>query len=215
MIRAGRMRLREQPLLWCIAGIPWLFLFALSIRPLTPIFHARYVLFGLLSVIALLAIGVTTLSARWRAVVLAILLLGNAVGFDRMFHRGYSEQSNWMSMKTIAREVHQAERAAGAGDEPWIVVIGLFQFFDARVTLPEYHVVRLVDSKPKFHSTDAVYYDKPDSYIFKLDEAKAKTVWLIEDSSFEPMALPPGWTVVVVHKRGYARTRLLVRSGPT
>src|SRR5262249_37838633 len=136
LIRAGR-RPREVPdegmrapalaLLWCLASVPWVFLFALSVKPLTPVFHARYVLFGLPALITLLAVGAHALPRRWQVAAIVALVLGHAWAFPRMWTIGFWEYKNKFSMNSIAKEVRAS---AKTGEKPLIVATEQFQFFD-------------------------------------------------------------------------------------
>jgi uncharacterized membrane protein len=208
LLRAGRERGGYHALLWCVLAVPWACLFILSCKPFTPIFHPRYVLFSLPALLALLAVGVLATPRRWRTASVAILVLGQLVGIGVFWWRGGTDVRQYYAMKKIA---HEAQKPI-EGQLPAVVATWQFVFFDAKATLPAtQQVVILRDTKPVLHSTDAIYFDKPDWYIHDLDEVTSRFVWLLEDRGQPPMPLPAGWQARRGHVRGYARYRLLER----
>jgi len=193
-------------LLWCLLGIPWLCLFLLSCPPLIPIFHPRYVLFSLPALLALIAIGVLALRGRLRVLVLAALLLTQLVGLRLFWKRGNYEKPGYLSMKRVAKEISKPVD----GEIPTVVATWQFGFFDARATLPmSQQVAILRDSVPEEWSTDAIYFDKPGWWILKLEDVPTRHVWILDSNESAPVPLPAGWKILVNHRRGYVRERLV------
>lgn len=211
LIRAGRARGGPFALLWCVVAVPWACLFIVSCEPLRPVFHARYVIFGLPALIALLAAGALGLTGRWRTFVIAVLLVGHLAGIDMVRYRGFADWRSYWTMKRIAREVSQPID----GEVPWVVSNWVFTFFDARATLDErQRVVMLASAEPRFISGEIVYYGRRDWYVLSFSEIPAHHVWIIDDAGKPPIDVPPSWKLVVTHARGYARTRLFKTDSP-
>lgn len=192
-----------RSLLWLVAFVPFGFLFVLSCKPLLPIFHPRYVIFGLPAMITLLAIGTAVSPSRWRAVTVVVLLLGHTAGFLLLRVRGNGGYRGQNPMKKIAAE---ASRPID-GELPWIVTNWMFGFFDARATFPQgQRVVWVRDQPPHFGGMDALIYDKPETYVHDWSQVTAKHVWVIEPKE-ESMQIPEGWASSIDHKWGYAHVR--------
>jgi len=191
-----------RALLWLVAVVPFVFLFALSCN-LLPIFHPRYVLFGLPAMITLLAIGTVVAPGRWRAITVVVLLLGHLAGFLVLRERGNADTKGYYAMKKIAVE---AVRPID-GELPWIVTTWVFGFFDARATLPpRQRVVWMRAQPPTFFGVEAVLYDKPETYVHDWSQVTAKHAWVIEPWT-DTMQIPEGWTSSVEHRWGYAHIR--------
>jgi uncharacterized membrane protein len=212
LYRATRDRELPGPrsLLWLVASVPWLFLFLLSCKPLLPIFHARYVIFGLPALITLLALGALAAPSRWRNLTVVALLIGHVTGFLALRERGNGNYRGQNPMKYIAREARQPID----GEVPWIVATWMYGFLDARATLPpNQRVVWIRDQPPRFDGIEALIYDKPDLYIHDWSQVTANHVWVIEPNT-DAMPVPPGWTLSTNHKWGYARVRRFDRAAP-
>ncbi len=212
LLRAGRSRGEAYALLWAIAGVPWLFLLALSCKPLVPVFHPRYVIFGLPALITLLATGARLIHGRLGAVVIAMLVLGNLAGVRLLRDRGFNDTRGYWAMKSIARDIAKPID----GELPYVVSAWLFPFLDARATLgDEQRVVQLRDHKPSAKTIpDALYYDRPDWYVMSLSEISARHVWFIEEATAPVHDVPANWTLIITHRRGYARYRLFTVTAP-
>lgn len=204
LVRGARTRSEYRPLVLCLAIVPPLCLFVLSCEPLRPIFHPRYVLFTLPALLGLVAQGILALPPSWRRVaggaVIAVQLFGLAV----FWHRGTIEHHQYYSMKRVAREVAQPID----GELPAVVVLGHMEFFDAKVVMRDQDVRLLRQGQPQFGGIEAVYYDKPDWYVFDLAEVKARHVWFIEYVHNGPYGFPSHWTELQRLKRGYVQYRL-------
>ena len=217
LIRAGRAKTGPYALLWIGIAVPWVLLFILSCKPFVPVFHPRYVIYGLPGMITLLCAGALAFTGRWRTVTICVLVAGNLMGLRMQRWRGFNDTRGYYSMKQIAREISKPID----GDLPTIVSTWLFPFFDARASLSDdQRVVFVRDKPPSLHLfPDVIYADRPDWYVFGLPEIRASHVWLLEDALASPAAVPDTWHLVVTHRRGYARTRLFTvgppsRSGP-
>jgi len=211
LFRAGRTRTGPYELLWCLVALPPLCLFVLSCKPLVPVFHPRYVVFGLPALITLLAAGVLGFGGRWKPVAIAVLLVGQLWGLQMLRYRGFNDTRGYWSMKQIAAEVSKPID----GELPWVAASWIFGFFDARVTLDmDQHVTMLVHSPPQFYTPDVVYYGHRDWYIFSWDEIHARHVWVIDESVAAPIDVPANWKLEVTNSRGYARTRLFATGAP-
>jgi 4-amino-4-deoxy-L-arabinose transferase-like glycosyltransferase len=205
LCRASRDREIAAPraLLWLVAFVPWACLFLLSCKPLIPIFHPRYVIFGLPALLTLLAIGTLRAPGRWRALTIVVLLAGQSTGFLGVRHRGNGLYRGQNPMKRVA---HEAMRPID-GEVPWVVATWVWGFLDARATMPVgQRVVWMRDQPPGFHGIEALLYGKPELYIHDWSQVTANHVWLIEPET-DSMPVPPGWTLSANHKWGYARVR--------
>ncbi len=206
LVRARVARGGPFAMLWCLVVVPWVFLFILSCPPLAPVFHPRYVIFGLPALITLLAAGARTLTPRWRVMAMVILLVGNLSGIEMLRWRGFDDTRGYWGMKQLAREIGQPID----GGLPTIVCAWLFPFFDARATLPpEQRIIQLRDSPPVATSfPDVLYYDKPDWYVTKIDDVHARHVWFVDEAGAPAKPVPDAWKLEITHVRGYARARL-------
>ena len=206
VVRAARQRGAAFTYAWCLVLVPCALLFVLSCKPLLPVFHPRYVIFGLPALIALLVAGAWTISGRWRVVAIAVLLIGHLEGEKLLRWRGFSDVRGYWAMKAIAREAS----APIDGEVPTVVGTTLFTFFDARATLPmSQHVLQLRDEVPANDNfPDILYYDRHDWWVLSLDEIHARHVWVVDDAGKPPTAVPTSWRLVTGHLRGYAHTRL-------
>ena len=205
LIRAGRNGGPSRGVLWCLVGVPWLFLLALSSK--IAVFHPRYVIFGLLALITLMAFGALRLTPRWRAFAIVVLLVGHIVGYREMRSFGYNDhQPRYWAMKKIAKEVSRPVN----GEQATIVGTWLFTFFDAKVTLGhKMHVVHLRENPPTPGTfPDVMYYDHPEWVVDKLEDVSTRYAWTLEDVLRPPTEVPSNWKLLRTHRRGYARTRL-------
>jgi uncharacterized membrane protein len=211
LIRAGRARNGPYSLLWGLVALPCVCLFLLSCKPLVPIFHPRYVIFGLPALITLLAAGALGFTGRWRPVVIVGLLLGHLAGLQMLYWRGFADVRGRFSMKEIAERVAKPID----GERPWVVATWVFGFSDARATLDAgQRVTILVPTAPSFVGDDMTYYGHPDWYITSWSDVRARHVWVIEDIAAPPVAVPSGWKLEATHNAGYARTRLFTANAP-
>ena len=209
--RAGRARNGPYALLWCLVTIPVVCLFVLSCKPLVPVFHPRYVIFGLPALITLLAAGALGFTGRWRAVAIAGLLIGHLAGLQMIRWRGFTDVRGHWSMNEIAAQVAKPID----GEQPWVVTTWVFGFSDARATLDRgQRVTILIPSAPSFVGDDMTYYGHPDWYITSWSQVAARHVWVIEDVAAAPVAVPSGWKLEVTHNAGYARARLFTANAP-
>ena len=206
LVRATRVGTRPTALLWCIAGIPWVFLFVLSVKPFVPIFSARYVVFGLPALITLLAVGALDFVGRWRAVAIAGLISGQLAGIQHLRWKGYEEVRGWYSMKTVAADV----RVPVGGEIPTVVATSLFSYLDAWATLNEDQRLLYLpeDGRNPDMFPEVLFYDLPNIRIASLAEVHDRHVWILENSFKAPTEVPPNWKPSTVHLRGYVRVRL-------
>lgn len=206
LIRAGRVRKGPHQLLWCLAGIPPLMLLILSCKPLVPIFHPRYVIYGLPALIALLAIGALDFAGLWRKLVIAILVIGAVAGIEFMEWRGFNEVKGFWAIESIKKDV----TAKIDGETPTVITNWVFPFFDLKIALPpEQPVMHFRKDAPNKESfPDVLYYDKPDWYILNLDTVHAKYVWYIDELMKAASDVPDNWNLITLHRRGYVRERL-------
>jgi len=211
LIRAGRVRHGLNTLLWCMVGVPWLCLFVLSCKPLVPVFHPRYVLFGLPALITLLATGVLGFERRWKAIAAVVLIAGGLWGLQLLRWRGFSDTQGYWSMKQLAKTVAKPID----GEKPWIVTDEIFCFADARATLkPTQRVVIFLPEKPAFVTPHILYYDRPDWYILSLTDIQTRHAWTIQKQGGTEIAMPAGWKLVKTLDLGYAHARLFRHDTP-
>lgn len=194
-------RAARQPrtaILWCLVLVPPACLILISIK--TPLFYPRYIIFGLLALCALLAIGALSFAGWWRRVVVAVVLVGSFSGFVRELPRNAFRMN-------VAKELvdHPLD-----GELPAVVVVWYFAFLDAKSTLahPE-RVVEKRDAPPKFAVNEALY-DRG-WYILDFSEVKTKHVWTIEDTGNPWRDPPPHWRLLQSYRRGYIRLKLWVQ----
>ncbi len=206
MIRAGRARGGPNALLWLIVAIPPLLLFMLSCWPFVPIFHPRYVIFGIPALISLVAIGALSFSGRWRIAAIAILVVGQLSGIKMLRWKGFNDTRGYWAASAVIRDV----RKPIDGELPMVISSWLFTFFDVRVSLTEKHrVVHFRETPPADNSIpDVMYSTHPDWYISSLDDVHAKHVWFLDELMHTETKVPDSWELVLVHYRGYARERL-------
>lgn len=209
MIRAGRSKSSPQTALWCLAGVPWLFLLALSAK--VAIFHPRYVIFGLPALILLIVLGAQAMRPRWRTFVLAVLLLGHVFAYLALREFGFSDRRRYWAMKPIAAQVSKPID----GELPTVVATWLFTFVDAKVSLSsEQRVVHLRESaKVPGTFPDVMYYDNPDWELTSLDDVHTRHAWILENGDGPNFPVPDNWHLVRSHRRGYARIRLFEITG--
>jgi hypothetical protein len=211
LLRAARARGGPYALLWCIVGVPWLCLFALSGKPLVPVFHPRYVIFGLPALITLLAAGALGFAGRWRTLAIGALIAGHVAGVVMLRWRGFTDVRGHWSMNQIAEEVSQPID----GELPWVASSWIFGFADARATLdPRQRVTIVLPAQPAYVGSDIAYYGRPDWYVLSWSEIHAHHVWVIDSAGAPPSEVPAGWTLVTSHDRGYAHTRLFTSAAP-
>lgn len=196
MYRAARQP--RTAILWCLVLVPPACLILISIK--TPLFYPRYIIFGLLALCALLAIGVLALAGWWRRVVIAIVLAGTCAGFVRELPRNAFRMN--IAKKLVDEPIE--------GELPMVVVVWYFAVLDAKSTLahPE-RVVEKRDAPPKFAVNEALY-DRS-WYILDFAEVKTKHVWTIEDAGNSWNGAPPHWRLVQSYRRGYIRLKLWVQ----
>jgi uncharacterized membrane protein len=206
LIRAGRARGGPYALLWLLIAIPWACLFILSCKPFIPIFHPRYVIFGLPALITLLAVGALLLTGRWRIAVIAILLVGQLSGIRMLRWKGFNDNRGYWAMNAVAKDV----RKPIDGELPVVVSAWLFPFMDALATLdPHQQVINFRDSDPVDETIpDVMYLAHPEWYVRSLDEIHARHVWFLDEKLKVETTVPSSWTLVTTHYRGYARERL-------
>jgi len=206
LVRAGRLRGGPYALLWLIATIPMLCLFILSCKPFVPIFHARYVVFGLPAVITLLAAGALSLAGRWRVLAIAILIAGHVSGILMLRWKGFNDTRGYWAMKAVAKDVSKPID----GELPTVVSSWVFTFLDARATLDEkQRVVNFRESAPlDYGFPDVMYAAHPEWYVLSLDDIHARHVWFLDEHMHAETEVPKSWKLEVMHYRGYARERL-------
>ncbi|HEY4242105.1 MAG TPA: glycosyltransferase family 39 protein [Kofleriaceae bacterium] len=202
-VRATRFRGGSYTLLWCAQAVPWAILLLLSCKPFVPVFHDRYVVFLLPSLLILIGAALVALPARVRTGAFAAFLVGQLWGISYLERIGFNHKQ-W-TMNAIAAQVRQPI----GGEVPIVVATAQFQFFDAKATMPDRRVIDLRKDPPKYESSDAIFYDRPDWWMLSLDDVHAKHVWLIEDGGKGETPLPAGWFQLYTAKHGYARIRLI------
>ena len=209
LVRAGRTAARPSGLLWCVVVIPFVALLLLSCPPLVPVFHARYVVFGLPAMIVLVAAGAMTWSGPRRIVVIAILFAGHVAGLGMLQWRGFTDTRRYWDMNVVASEVARPID----GELPAIVCTWAFPFFDAKATLGErQHVMHLRDAPPAPNVfPELLFTGHRDWWVTSLSEVHARYVWVIDEVWKEPHPVPPTWKPLAFHRRGYVITRLFER----
>lgn len=212
LVRAVRAKGGPFALLWCLLAVPWLCLFILSCKPFIPIFHPRYVIFGLPALLTLLAAGAFVLVGRWRTGVIAVLVLGQISGIQFLRYRGFNDTTGYWGMKLVQKEIGKPID----GELPMVISASLFPFFDAKAVLPStQRVVQLRDSQPpSTQFPESLYYDKPDWYVTKLDDIHVRHVWFIDDAIAPKKPVPDSWKQEAMHVHGYARARLFTLPDP-
>lgn len=204
LIAATKSKLRLG-LLWSVAFVPWLFLFALSTKPLVPVFFPRYVLFSLFALSTLVAAGALSLEPRRRAVAIAVLMFGMLWGDCSIYLHGF-DIGHHHAMREVKSIVHKPIDGAF----PPVITLTQFEFFDVRATIPmDQQVVISRAAVPQYDSTDAIYYDKPDWYVTNLSQVRGPHAWLVEYASNAPLALPVGWTEEHRYTKRDMRIRLI------
>ena len=206
LVRATRVRTAPATLTWGIAVVPFVFLFVLSIKPFVPMFHPRYVVFGLPALLVLLAAGALELAGRWRALAIGILVVGQLSGIENLRWRGYDDTRNWFAMKAIAADV----AVPVGGELPTVVATSLYSYLDAWATFDGRQPLLYLNEEHRSPGQfpEILFWDQPGFLIESLADVHAHHIWLLESSLKPPLEVPSSWKPSTVHLRGYVRSRL-------
>lgn len=196
--------------------IPLLCLIVISLPPLQPAFHTRYLFFWAPILYGAIGVGLLYGSIRsWvyrTALVLYVVLL--VIGNGLLFTAGNVstfDQKKPFSMNAI---VEYISNNTSNNQQVFVISDGLWNFFDLYATsadsnLTDAIVVFNKDQYGKYGNSSLVF-DRPDLTIHSLNDDRLRqleTVWVVEDVTQKAVSphIPAHWQLVQTATFGYAQ----------
>lgn len=196
--------------------VPLLCLIAISLPPLQPAFHTRYLFFW--APVLYGAIGVGLLYGAIRSWVyrvalvlyMVLLIIGNGLLFTAGNVSTF-DQKKPFSMNSIVEYI-----ASNTGDNQQVFIIsdGLWNFFDLYATAADANLTDniVVFNKDQYgkYGNSSLVFDRPDLTIHSLNDNRLQnleTVWVVEDVTQKAVSphIPAHWQLVQTATYGYAQ----------